>query len=60
MKGIYIMSIFGNLGRKMIAARQKQVNRYVNDSLLALDDKTLAEAGFDRKTLKRSSTPYFF
>jgi len=54
------MSFLGNFGRKMVAARQKQVNRYVNESLLALDDKTLANAGYDRATLKRDATPFYF
>ena len=54
------MSYFGDFGRKMIAARQKQVNRYVNESLLALDDKTLTDAGYDRATLKRTATPFYF
>ena len=55
-----IMSFFGNMGRKMVAAREKQVRRYVNNSLLSFDDATLKNAGFDRETLKRNSSPFIY
>lgn len=55
----YKMSFFGEITRKMISARQSQVDRYVRQSLLALDDKTLKEAGFDRETLKRGARSYY-
>jgi len=54
------MSFFENLGRKMVDARERQVRRYVNSSLLSLDDKTLKKAGYDRKTLRRNSAPFLY
>ncbi|MFK7902766.1 MAG: hypothetical protein AB8B49_07975 [Nitratireductor sp.] len=50
------MSIFSNFGRKMVAARQKQVDRYVNTILLMHDDETLKAAGFKRENLRQNSS----
>lgn len=50
------MSIFGDFGRKLVTAREKQVRRYVNGILLTQDDATLKAAGFDRAELKRNSS----
>lgn len=54
------MSFFGEVRRatrtgldRMISARERQVRRYVNASLLHLDDQTLASAGFDRKEIEK-------
>ena len=37
----------------LIEARAKQASRYVNGAQLMLDDKTLAENGYDRAELAR-------
>lgn len=54
------MSFFGEFGRRVIQARQKQAQRQVNAALLTLDDETLRERGYDRVKLARnaSSTIY--
>lgn len=57
-----LMSIFGDFGRKLVAAREKQVRRYVNGILLTQDDASLKAAGFDRDELKRNAQaphPFF-
>jgi hypothetical protein len=36
----------------MIAAREKQVQRYVNGALMALDDETLKAHGYTRDQLR--------
>lgn len=43
----------------LVAARQKQVNRYVNGALLMLDDETLKANGYNRDELKRSGGMYY-
>ena len=43
----------------MVAARSRQANAYVNGALLMLDDKTLAEHGYDRKQLKSRASAVF-
>ena len=37
----------------MIAARQRQADRYVSRTLLAYDEQTLRAHGFDRADLER-------
>lgn len=45
----------------MIAARQREANRYVNGVLLMLDDEALKARGYDRAELNRSSKAgYYF
>ena len=36
----------------LIEARTRQASRYVNGALLMLDDKTLAENGYNREELR--------
>jgi hypothetical protein len=55
------MSIFGNFGRRVIEAREKQARGYVYASMLSMDDETIKNAGFTRDELKRgASTRYHF
>ena len=39
------MSMFGDFGKKMIAARQRQAERQVCATLLGLDEETIGKAG---------------
>lgn len=48
------MSIFGDLGRRVIEARQKQARIQVAQHLLNLDDATLGRAGFTRAELRKT------
>ncbi len=57
------MSFFGDLGRatrdsmnRVVEARQRQAQRYVNGVLLAMDDEALIRAGYDRKVLERQES----
>ena len=50
-----------NTFERMIAARERQAQRYVNGALLSLDDETLARGGFNRKDIRAagaSSYPF--
>lgn len=42
----------------LIAARTKQVNRYVNGALLMLDDETLKANGYSRDELRKRDIGY--
>jgi hypothetical protein len=44
----------------LVAARAKQVNRYVNGALLMLDDETLKAHGYSRDELQRRDSRYMF
>ncbi|MDN2567538.1 hypothetical protein N1F89_15045 [Aquibium sp. A9E412] len=45
----------------LVAARQRQVSRYVNGALLMLDDETLKAHGYNRDELKkRGAVHYMF
>ena len=45
---------------RIIKARERQAQLYVNGILLNFDDETLARSGFDRAELKkRAATRYF-
>lgn len=52
-------SMFRRAMDRMVSARQKQVNRYVNGYLLTLDDATLAASGFNRETLEKSESAIY-
>ncbi len=54
------MSIFGNLGRSMVAARQHQANKLVYSTLLTLDDAAIKNAGYTREELKRKAVGAIF
>ncbi|SMC58795.1 hypothetical protein [Rhizobium sp. RU36D] len=49
-------SIFRNAYNRVIEARERQANRYVNGALMNLDDKTLASMGLTREELRRKGT----
>jgi hypothetical protein len=49
---------FRNVMDAMIAAREKQAARYVNQALLMLDDETLKARGYSREALRRSGTRF--
>ncbi len=49
---------FRNAMDKVIAARQRQAARYVNDALLMLDDETLKARGYNRDQLRRGGGFY--
>lgn len=52
---------FRNALDAMVAAREKQAQRYVANALLALDDETLKASGFSRAELKRTGgNPHLF
>lgn len=44
----------------LIAARERQAARYVNSTLLMLDDATLKAYGYDREELRRKSAAYMY
>lgn len=44
----------------LVAARQKQVSRYVNGALLMLDDDTLKAHGYSRDELRRNGSAYMY
>ena len=57
------MSFFGDISRatrnsmnRVVEARQRQAQRYVNGVLLAMDDEALIRAGYDRKVLERQES----
>ncbi|MCB1451780.1 MAG: hypothetical protein R3D34_05385 [Nitratireductor sp.] len=59
------MNFFGDIGRvarnglnRMVEARERQARRYVNATLLGLDDETLARSGFDRKQLEKQGATH--
>ena len=49
------MSVFGNIGRSLIAGRQRQANKIVYSTLLNLDDESIRAAGYTRAELKRKA-----
>ena len=52
---------FRNAMDAMIAAREKQAQRYVTGALLMMDDETLRANGHSRTDLqRRNTTPYLF
>ncbi len=44
---------FRNAVDALVAAREKQANRYVHNTLLMLDDETLKAYGYKREELQR-------
>lgn len=43
---------FGRLAASIVEARKRQADRVVAGYLLGLDDKTLAQLGYDRRSLE--------
>lgn len=46
-------SVFKNAFDRMIAARERQVRRYVNGTLMGLDDATLKSIGRSRDDIRK-------
>lgn len=60
------MSFFGDVRRvtrsgfdRVISARERQVRRYVNATLLSLDDETLNRAGFNRREIEKQGSTFY-
>nr|WP_159592038.1 hypothetical protein [Chelativorans xinjiangense] len=51
---------FRNAVDALVAARERQVSRYVNGALLMLDDETLKAHGYSREELRRKGTAYMY
>lgn len=51
-------SFFRNVMDSMVAAREKQAARYINRTLLMLDDDTLKARGYSREALRRDGTRF--
>lgn len=52
---------FRNAVNALVAAREKQAQRYVAGALLMLDDETLKANGYTRAELQgRNSAPFMF
>lgn len=52
-------SMFRRAMDRIVSAREKQVNRYVNGYLLTLDDATLEANGYNRKALEKSGAAIY-
>jgi hypothetical protein len=50
---------FRNALNTLVAARQRQADRYVSGALLALDDETLKAHGYKREELTRRASYRF-
>ncbi|MBU2486863.1 MAG: hypothetical protein KKG78_17415, partial [Alphaproteobacteria bacterium] len=61
-KGDYLMSgnIFQNAFDRLVSARERQVRRYVNGALLAMDDAQLKSIGRTREELQREGAQAYF
>ena len=60
------MTFFGDISRatrngmnRIVEARQRQAQRYVNGVLLSMDDESLVRAGYDRKVLERQESSLY-
>ena len=45
---------------RLVSARERQVRRYVNGTLLGLDDAQLAELGRSREEIRREGAQAYF
>lgn len=54
--GHYVQGLF----QRMIDARQKEAQRYVNAYLSRLDDETLARYGVERSETRDAFSPRFY
>ncbi len=61
-KGDYHMSVnfFQNAFDRLVSARERQVRRYVNGALLAMDDTQLKSIGRTREELQREGAQAYF
>jgi len=46
--------LFARMYQALVVSREREARRYVNGYLLSLDDKTLAELGYDRAEIRNS------
>ena len=46
--------LFKRMFQAFVVSREREARRYVNGYLLSLDDKTLADLGFDRAEIAKS------
>ncbi|WP_414901676.1 hypothetical protein [Rhizobium cremeum] len=53
-------SFFRNAYRHLIAARERQAERYVTGALLGMDDKALQQMGVSREELRRKERQHAF
>ena len=51
-------TFFRNAFDRVVAARERQVARYVNGALLSLNDETLKDLGTSREELRRKGTAH--
>ncbi len=47
--------LFARMYQALVVSREREARRYVNAYLRSLDDKTLAELGYDRAELVKSN-----
>ncbi len=47
--------LFARMYQALVISREREARRYVNAYLRSLDDKTLAELGYDRAELVKSN-----
>ena len=61
-KGDYHMSVkmFQTAFDRLVSARERQVRRYVNGALLAMDDAQLKSIGRTREQLQREGAQAYF
>ena len=46
--------LFARFFKALVVSREREARRYVNGYLLSLDDKTLAELGYNRAEIRNS------
>lgn len=54
------VNIFQNAFDRLVTARERQVRRYVNGALLAMDDAQLKSIGRTREELQREGAQAYF
>ncbi len=52
------MSVFGDFGRRVMKARQRQAERHVAATLLGFNDEVISQAGHTRAELERKAKGY--
>jgi len=53
-------NMFQNAFNRLVSARERQVRRYVNGALLAMDDAQLKSIGRTREELHREGAQAYF
>ena len=54
------VKMFQNAFDRLVSARERQVRRYVNGALLAMDDAQLKSIGRTREELQREGAQAYF